>query len=382
MMQRFMHDERGAAMLIALSLLFMMALMGVSAIQTSSVDMNITDNYKQDARSFYIAEAGLEHACSVLRDSAGWRTGLSEVTFGGGSYSVRVLDADSVADLADSIMIIAIGRRSDAVSTVSVKLTAGRMFRWAAFGDDRFDLNGNTETDSYDSDSGSYASTHRDEAGDVGSNGIVGINGNATINGDASTSSPGDMTIGGSSIVTGDTTTTAPVVNLPPVTAAEIANAKANSAAPAGLSGTYTYNSGSRSLSVKPGKTLTLADGTYYFSTMDVKGAIAVQSGATVKIYMDGDFQANATAAINTAGQPAQLQFFLRGAKFTVNGSAEIRSVVYAPESQMELNGGGNFYGAFIARDIQENGGSHFHYDRALRNFSFGDMTRVAWKEL
>ncbi|MEW5876310.1 MAG: pilus assembly PilX N-terminal domain-containing protein [Candidatus Zixiibacteriota bacterium] len=375
-------NEHGAAMIIALTMLLMLGLVGAASIQTSSTDMSISDNYRQDVRSFYLAEAGVEHACGILRDSADWREGLSDVVLGGGAYSTRILDADSIPALDDTILVISSGVRSGARSIVAVRLLPDRPFRWAAFGDDRFDLNGGTVTDSYDSDSGSYAVTQRNEDGDVGSNGTIGINGNATINGDASTSSPGDMTIEGSSVVTGDTTTAADVITLDPVTQDHINNAKAVSPAPGGMFGMYNFNAGSKSLSVQPGKTLILAGGTYYFSTMDFKGNVQVQPGATVKIYTDGDFHVDATATVNTLADPEQLQIFCRGAKVTVNGGAEIHSVIYAPESLMEFNGNGVFYGAYIAADIQQNGAAQFHYDRALRHLSWGGMSRVAWQEL
>lgn len=377
------NNERGAAMLIALSLLFMMALMGVSAIQTSSVDMSITDNYKQDARSFYIAEAGLEHACGVLRDSSDWRTGLSEINLGGGSYSVRVLDEDSLAGLDDTVLVISTGTRSGAVSVVQVKLTTSNPWRWAAFADSSFELGGNTLTDSYDSDSGTYASTKRNEDGDVGSNGTVDIYGTADIYGDASTSSPGAMDITGSAVVTGDTTTVAPEQQFDPVTATDIANAKTVNAAPAGLSGNYVFNSSTKSLEVKPNKTMTLAGGTYYFSSMDLKGTVNVQNGQTVKIYIDGDVSMNSQANVNMGGVPKQLQIYSRGANVTFNGGGNIKALVYAPDTEFKFTGHAELYGSFIMGDAKNAGGSGFHYDRSLRNFNDGgELQRVAWKEL
>jgi hypothetical protein len=383
MMWNVIHNERGAAMLIALSLLFMMALMGVSAIQTSSVDMSITDNYKQDARSFYIAEAGLEHACAILRDSSGWRTGLSEINLGGGSYSVRVLDEDSLAGLDDTVLVISTGTRSGAVSMVQVKLATTNPWRWAAFADSSFELGGNTLTDSYDSDSGTYASTRRNEGGDIGSNGHVDIYGTADIYGDASTSSPGEMDITGAAVVTGDTTSLAPEQQFDPVTTSDINAAKAVNAAPAGLSGNYVFNSGTKSLEVKPNKTMTLSGGTYYFSSMDLKGTVNVQSGETVKIYIDGDISMNSQANVNMGGAPKQLQIYSKGGNVTFNGGGNIKALLYAPDSEFSFTGHAELYGSFIMGEASNAGGSGFHYDRSLRNLTGGgELERVAWKEL
>lgn len=383
MVYHTVDNERGAAMIIALCLLFMMGMIGVSAIQTSSVDMNITDNYKQDARSFYIAEAGLEHACGILRDTSGWRSGLSGRNLGGGSYSVRVFDDDSLPGLGDTILVISTGTRSGAVSAVQVKLSPNNPFRWAAFADSSFELGGNTLTDSYDSDSGTYAATKRNEDGDVGSNGYMDIYGTADIYGDASTSDPGAMDITGSAVVSGDTTTVAPEQTFDPVTVADINAAKAATAAPGGLSGNYVYNSSTKSLEVKPNKTMTIDGGTYYFSTMDLKGTINVTSGATVKIYIDGDISMNSQANVNMGGVPRQLQIYSKGDNVTFNGGGNIKALVYAPDTEFKFTGHAELYGSFIMGTAKNAGGSGFHYDRSLRNFSGGgELRRVAWKEL
>ena len=378
----FIRNERGAAMLVALSLLFMMALMGVSAIQTSSVDMSITDNYRQDARSFYIAEAGLEHAYSVLRDSSNWRTGLSDIPFGGGSYSVRILDSDSIAALGDSVMILSSATRSGAQSAVSVKLSPNNPFRWAAFADTVMSLGGTTLTDSYDSDSGTYASTKKNEGGDVGSNWSVDIFGTADIYGDASTADPGNMSITGSAQVTGDTTSTASQMDFPPVSASEIAHAKSVNAATTGISGNYSYNSTTGAFSIGPNKTAQLASGTYWFGATDLKGKLELQPGATAKIYVTGDISMNSQGRINQDGKPVNMQFYCTSAEFKLNGGAEIRAVFYAPETKFTFNGGADLYGAYIMNEADVSGGSNFHYDRSLGDLTYGSgMNRVAWKE-
>lgn len=382
MIIRLHREERGAAMLIALSLLFMMSLMGVSAIQTSSVDMNITDNYKQDARSFYIAEAGLEHAYSVLRDSSSWRGGLRDIPLGGGTYSVRILDRDSIAALGDSIMILATGSRSSANSTVSVKLSPNRPFRWAAFADTGLALGGTTLTDSYDSDSGTYASTKRNEDGDVGSNWTIDIYGTADIYGDAATANPGDISITGSAFVGGDTTSSAAYMDLPSVSQSEVNHAKAVNAATTGISGNYSYNTSTGAFSISPNKTAKLSSGTYWFGDTDLKGKLELQPGASVKIYITGDIKLNSQARINENGKPVDMQIFSTSENITLNGGAEIRAVFYAPDTKFKFNGAADLYGAYIMKEANVNGGSNFHYDRSLRDLTYGSgLNRVAWKE-
>ncbi len=377
------RDERGVAMLVALAMMLMISLLGVSAVQMSSTDMTITENYQQDVRSFYLAEGGIEHAYGVLRDTSTWRAGLSGYQAGGGVYNVAVTDVATKPALGDTVVFVSVATRSGAQSSVEVKFAPTRPFRWAAFADDRMDLNGGTYTDSYDSDSGTYAATKLLSGGDVGSNGYVDITGTAEINGDAGSASADQLAIGGAAVVSGDTTTTAPMQVFDPVTTADIAFAKANNTAPGGLSGTYTFNPGNKSLRVSPSNNLTLASGIYYFSSMDISGNIVIPAGSTVKIYIDGDIQVQSLARINIAGKPIQLQIYSRGTLIRVNGGAEMRAVVYAPDTEIRLTGGGDLYGAYVGNVATDNGGSNFHYDRSLGDFELNKhYSKVSWREL
>lgn len=377
------HNESGAAMFVALAIMIMISLLGMSAVQMSTTDMSITENFQQDARSFYLAEGGIEHAYGILRDTSTWRTGLSDQSAGGGEYDVFVRDVATDPALGDTVVFVSVATRSIAKTSIEVKFAPTRPFRWAAFADDHMDLNGGTYTDSYDSDSGSYAATMLPTGGDVGSNGYVDISGDAEINGDAGTASAGDLSIGGSAYVGGDTTTTAPMQVFDPVSQDDVDYAEANNTAPGGLSGTFNFNAGNKSLRVNPGNTLTMMGGIYYFSSMDLSGDIVIPAGETVRLYIDGDIQLQSQAKVNIAGKPNQLQIYSRGSQIRINGGAELRSVVYAPDTEIRLTGGGDLYGAYVGNVATDNGGSNFHYDRSLDEFELmKHYSKVAWREL
>lgn len=380
---RYVDNQKGAAMFVALAIMIMISLLGMSAVQMSSTDMSITENFQQDARSFYLAEGGIEHAYGILRDTSTWRTGLVDQSAGGGVYDVLVTDAATDPALGDTVVFVSVATRSVAKTSIEVKFAPTRPFRWAAFADDHMDLNGGTYTDSYDSDSGTYAATKLLTGGDVGSNGYVDISGDAEINGDAGTASAGDLSVGGSAYVGGDTTTTAPMQVFDPVSQDDVDFAEANNTAPGGLSGTFNFNAGNKSLRVNPGNTLTMTGGIYYFSSMDLSGDIVIPAGETVRLYIDGDIQLQSQAKVNIAGKPLQLQIYSRGAQIRINGGAEMRSVVYAPDTEIRLTGGGDLYGAYVGNVATDNGGSNFHYDRSLDEFEMmKHYSKVAWREL
>jgi len=381
MMTRRLNDT-GSAIIGALFILLMMGLIGVAAIQTSESDMNIADNYKSELRSFYTAEAGAELTFAVLRDSLFWRDGFTEQEFKGGHYTTVISDSLTDSLLADTILIRSTGMRSDAISIVEVKLAPTAPFRWAAFADDYFKLCGGTSTDSYDSDAGSYAMTHLDEQGDVGSNGHIKLCGSADIEGDVSTSSPGDLEVNGGADFH-DSTSVAPPINLRLITQSQLDYALANTRAPGGLSGQFSYNNGSHDLRVNPGKTMTLASGVYYFGDIDLKGTVELDPGASVQIYVVGDVSLNAQADINTLGAPRDFMIFSVGSSFTINGGAEVHATLYAPTTEFKLTGGADLYGAFLTKEAQDAGGSSFHYDRSLKDLKLpGTIQKVAWQEL
>lgn len=376
-------NERGAAMMAALAILLMIGLIGAAVVQTSSTDMSIAENYQHDLRSFYAAEAGVEHTYAVLRDTLDWRDGFVDAPFAGGSYTVTLVDKATVAALDDTIIVTSTGTYSEAVSTVEVKLAHAQPFQWAAWAKEYVKLCGGTYTDSYDSDSGTYAATVRLDEGSVGSNGFMDICGTADVNGDASTAEPGGMDINGTAYVAGDTTTTAAARIFDPVSQAAIAHARSISRAPAGLSGTFSYNNGTRNLRLNPGNTMTMAAGTYYFNNVVINGRIDLAPGAQVEIYVVGDVDAQAHAEINMSGKPIDMLIYSTGSDIKFTAGSEITAVVYAPDVDIRFTGTSEFYGAFIANVAEDVGGSRFHYDRSLGNRELDQiLSKVSWREL
>jgi hypothetical protein len=369
-------------MLVSLLVLLMLSLIGIASVETSDTDMSIADNYKKEIRSFYTAEAGAELAYAVIRDTVTWRSGFADRPFEGGSFTVTLIDKDTDSALVDTVLVRSRGTRSDAVSTVEVKLAPLEPFGWAAFADEYMKLCGGTSTDSYDSDSGSYAATRLDTLGDVGSNGHVKLCGTSDINGEAFTSSPGDIEVDGGAQFQDTTSTAAPII-FDPVPQSDLDYARTNSMAPAGLTGIFNYNNGTKALRINPGDVVTMASGVYYFSDWDIKGALELEAGASVRIYLVGDAKINSGAKLNHLGAPADFLIFGTGDKFDISAGAEIRAAVYMPETQIKLNGSADLYGSFVGDFADDLGGSSFHYDRALRDLKISSiLAKVSWQEL
>jgi len=378
----YLRNENGSAMIVSLLVLLMLGLIGMAAIQTSNTEMDIARNYQIDMKSFYIAEAGAELAFTVIRDTLTWRDGFAAQPFANGSFDVAIIDSSTESALTETLLVRSTGYRSDAVSHIELKLAPRRPFKWAVVGDKYLKGCGGTGTDSYNSDSGSYWVTRLNTGGDVGSNGPVNICGTSDIYGSVSTSLPGELDIAPGALVTGDTTSVAPESTYPPVSQSEFDYALANNAAPAGLTGDCKYNPATHTLDVQPGKTVKLSSGTYYFSDLKINGSIELAHGASVKIYITGNIDLQAGSMVNTKGSPKDFQMFGQGGTFKFAGSSEIRAALYAPQTEFSLVGGGNLYGAFITKTVDDNGGSSFHYDRSLAELvPLEGYDKVAWRE-
>jgi type II secretory pathway pseudopilin PulG len=60
-------NEKGVALVVVIMLIAVLAILGATAIITSSTDIRISGNYKLSNQAFYIAEAGIERARAQLR---------------------------------------------------------------------------------------------------------------------------------------------------------------------------------------------------------------------------------------------------------------------------------------------------------------------------
>ncbi|MBI3091181.1 MAG: hypothetical protein HYY96_10975, partial [Candidatus Tectomicrobia bacterium] len=108
----FLRGERGTAMVVALVMLSLLSILGLSAISSTVFTLRTSANYRQSVDALLIAEAGLEHAKSVLR-SLPFKQALAgpdgnpatlgdngiifaseTVAFRNGAYTVRVTDND------------------------------------------------------------------------------------------------------------------------------------------------------------------------------------------------------------------------------------------------------------------------------------------------
>src|SRR5215831_11178490 len=61
------EQNRGVALILALLVLSFLTIIGGAFLTTSTIDIWISDNFKNATQSLYVAEAAIEHARELLR---------------------------------------------------------------------------------------------------------------------------------------------------------------------------------------------------------------------------------------------------------------------------------------------------------------------------
>lgn len=385
-MKRYIGNERGGALFISLSLIAMLTLIGLMAVNTTNTEIDLSFYKVHGDKAFYVAEAGAKRAMRDIIDDPTWRVGYAGTAFAGGSYSVQLTDSTSIPALSDTVLVTSTGTSHEALATVEVMIAPeiNYPFRHAMFGKDAVDIRNSMYINSYNSDSGTYLGTREDLNADVGSNGTIDVYNGATVGGDVSSSLTGGVTVVNPSDVLGTISDTAPEQTIEDTPQSEYDAAEITNDNLTGISGSYSYDSGDYSF-VSSG-TVTLTTGVYYFSDFILKNsaALVLAPGAEVTIYVTGKLDIRNSGGANVGGQPADLMIYAQD-DFVLKNSADFYGVIYAPTAQVDLRNSGDFYGAIVANDIVAHNSAQFHYDRDLGNIrrgTVGDYQLVAWREM
>ena len=381
-------NERGSAILIVLALLAILSTVAIMAVNQSNDEIDMSFNQLHEEQAFYIADAGVKKAVKQLNDDNTWRAGYVNEKFGDGVFSVVLSDSVSDPSLADTITAVSTGWRDETNTTVEATLVPEykHPFKYAMFGKDGINLDRNTCTNSFNSDSGGYAATMLDSLGNIGSNGTVTSSQQVSFGGDIQSATPGGISLGAANTVNGDTTSTADSVDLDIIPSSEYDWAKSVSPAPAGISGAgFTYNNGSKDLSCGAGGQIILSSGTYYFNNITLEQGSQLLVAAGVTIYVNGDVTFKQYSTANAGGNPADLLFYSRGSLLQFDQGNIFCGAFYGPDAHIQYDQTTQVYGSLVGGSIQLDKGACFHYDRNLSKIKKGTTGRyfvVAWREI
>ena len=242
---------------------------------------------------------------------------------------------------------------------------------------------------------GLYSSAPRNPATGVGTNADVYINApisslGSNVYGDVSTN---NGTLTKTSNISGSVTNLGTPRVIPPVTAplwAVVAGAPSSTLV-AGTTVSPVY----RSWSSISGLTVTLPAGqatgvANIYVTGDVTGGITVAQGVTLRIWMEGDFSMKARDINNLNNNAANLQIYgidpPAGQSRSINigsGNPGYEYIVFdCPSYDFHVVGNPDFVGAIIAKSLNGNGNTTWHYDETLAGAGIPtDYKRAMWVE-
>jgi len=95
--------EGGSALFIALGVITIMSILGIAFMKLSVSETQSVSQQTLAQKAFYIAETGAQRAIRELDNNEDW-TGVTNVPFGSGKYSVQVStpDADGIQTITSS----------------------------------------------------------------------------------------------------------------------------------------------------------------------------------------------------------------------------------------------------------------------------------------
>jgi hypothetical protein len=257
-------------------------------------------------------------------------------------------------------------------------------------------LKGNVQIDSYDSRIANSWNNPSNWGAKAGTNGNAnGNSANTSIGGTLDTpnsgvgncSEGGVTAVSGSLTVTGGLTKLAQPITFPtppaPSPAPPTTNFDFNGNCPSGtlyctvVSGNPTISPPTSTTVVSLGNvsgTVHVSAGIYNVNSIDMgnKGQLIVDGPGPVIINVAGTgvntpVDVGAQAFLNPTYDASKLQILYGGDKpISLGGGSRMAATVLAPNADVEMKGGGDFYGAVIAKTLRNNGNFSLHFDRAL----------------
>src|SRR4029453_4129671 len=399
---RLIKEESGIALITSLLILMSLTTIGLFATNTTIVHQDISANLKESKQGFYLAEAGLQHArLFLIQHRDNWSSYASATAtpliattqlFNLGTYTVTVQDPGG-----GGLRVRPTGNPLSQASVVIEALLRPNpsLFPCAVCASGTITLSGGTTTDSFDSSVSGYTGYNPLTAGSNGhvrsSNGDISLSGDGTqVKGNATAGGSGTVLVRGGATVTGTTTHGAPPLAFPPVDTSPCGSPPEYSASNGITGGDYNPSTGA--LKASDGATVTLAPGTYCFSSVKLSGGSTLQVNDAVKIYLDikhsgdkSDFAAGSSGGVvNTTRKAENLQIFSISSsqEIKLSGGSQVYMAVYAPHSSIVFSGGSDFYGAVVGNTITDSGGTKVHYDVHLSSLGGAGVVILAWRQM
>ncbi|MEW6335547.1 MAG: pilus assembly PilX N-terminal domain-containing protein [Thermodesulfobacteriota bacterium] len=416
-----LRNEKGMVLAVTLMLSAVLALLGTTAVMTTTTDLKIAGNYRESARALYNAEAGV-HAVIAQIASGGFAwpafggsqtvtvTAPSGYSFDNGSGSAGISVTNTDGNYY-RFQVTGYGDNNARKTIEAYFMREPSLKGYGVFAEGDVKIENNRKIYSYNSNVTPNpnpldypgASTGR---GNVGSNKKVQADSGSYISGNVGlgASSGGTVAVydpGGwpTPTVTGTIRTVGRVAPDPlgavggtlagQFTAYSASND--NAAYMTCSAGACTASPGK--IDAGSGKTVTLtgkAGGSnFYFSSVTLDGGATLTIDTTngpVNIYMTDKLDLKDWSLINMGGPPTSLTIYSRSDKdMNIKNNGDFKGTVYAPYGQVKIENFGNTFGLAWGKEVTVKNAWQFYYDEALTN-KFpkpdGSLTITSWKDV
>lgn len=427
-----MDSKRGSVILGVIILTLVIGVVVGGYLDSAMTEYKLSNRTLHSQSALNLAESGIEEAMLAINtdNTSGWTSAgsdsyfkdVSNVSFSDGKTGqVRTY----IRDFSSMPIIVAEGRVTDALGRVfskqvRVDLNVRSMFANGLTAKNSITFSGNNvDVDAYDSSKGNYNYvTNRIDEGSVASISVL-VDAVSVSNGDvwgyvATGGSAPDVGPNGSILgedspvgvdvdpdrVSTDFTAEFPDATMPALTP-DYTSLNVSGTTTIGSAGTTTVYS-LNSLSLSGNKKLVIADDAevvmMFSGSLSTSGnaSITVGDGATLEVYVAGNMNVGGNGFVNENSlgnlqYPKNLMIYGTGASgsgqtIKVAGNGQLSAVVYAPNADLEMKGGGNsgtVCGAAVANNIVITGNSNFHYDVTLANLNTDGLYQISfWREL
>lgn len=302
---------------------------------------------------------------------------------------------------------------------VRIQTVGGALWAKGMVAKGQIDLNGNNiKTDSFDSsdpsrsDGGLYPISNPGKArdkGDVATNsGLVNsLNvGNADIKGRVSTGPGGSVSIGANGVVGSKAWVESGHNGIEPGystddmnvdfkdVVAPVTNMTPGAGKVDGTQYDYVLATGNYNLSQLKNKNVIVTGNAVLHVTQSLQftggSGIIIKPGGSLKLYVSASTAKIAgNGVVNLSGNALNFWYLglAQNTSLDLSGNSAFTGVIYAPNAEFTLGGGGSdtvdFVGASITKTVKMNGHYNFHYDEALaKNGPRSDYLVSSWNEL
>jgi hypothetical protein len=227
-------------------------------------------------------------------------------------------------------------------------------------------VGGGMGTDSFDSIEAPYREITAGFRGSICSDGPVDVGGNSIVKGDALAGEGQIVDIDGTAVVTGYAGSRLTPLNLPPVDASDAALNNDNDQLPPLPDGSEALDKHGR-FRLNAGDVYDMPPGVFYLDEVTLNGGSTWNFYGPTIIYVTGTFSRHGGAIVNNNTQIAEnLQILSTGGTMVINSDNEFYGVIYAPQSDITINGDADYFGACVGATLKINGSGTGHYDEDL----------------